>query len=171
MAMVLDVRLTRAEMAMAEQAATLRWQLARASGVGNQRRDARSDADIDLIGVKAEMAVAKVLQLPYAAAAMGVDSGADMWSEDVGIDVKASFHPDGRLLFKSKEAFKADSAVLVVATAEADVMRVVGGIGRDRFQVDAEEVDLGRGPCWIVPTEKLASIEDIWLGLTQRRVR
>ena len=69
--MVLDVRLTRAEMAMAEQAATLRWQLARASGVGNQRRDARSDADIDLIGVKAEMAVAKVLQLPYAATAMG----------------------------------------------------------------------------------------------------
>ena len=69
--MVLDVRLTRAEMAMAEQAATLRWQLARASGVDNQRRDVRSDADIDLIGVKAEMAVAKVLQLPYAATAMG----------------------------------------------------------------------------------------------------
>ena len=56
---------------MAEQAATLRWQLARASGIDNQRRDARSDADIDLIGVKAEMAVAKVLQLPYAATAMG----------------------------------------------------------------------------------------------------
>lgn len=63
------VRLTRAEMAVAEQAATLRWQLARASGVGNHRRDARSDADIDLIG--AEMAVAKALQLPYAATAMG----------------------------------------------------------------------------------------------------
>lgn len=55
------VRLTRAEMAVAEQAATLRWQLARASGVGNHRRDARSDADIDLIG--AEMAVAKALRL------------------------------------------------------------------------------------------------------------
>ena len=59
--MVLNVRLTRSEMSEVKQAAALRWQLARASGVVNQRQDIRSDADIDLLGLKAEMAVAKAL--------------------------------------------------------------------------------------------------------------
>ena len=50
------VTLTPKEMSKCNQAATLRWQLARASGVSNQRRDkGRSDADLDLLGVKAEL--------------------------------------------------------------------------------------------------------------------
>ena len=48
------VTLSLKEMSKCKQAATLRWQLARASGVVNQRRDnGRSDADLDLLGVKA----------------------------------------------------------------------------------------------------------------------
>ena len=52
------VSLTQKEVAQCHQAAAMRWQLARASGVVNQRRDkGRSDADLDLLGVKAELAV------------------------------------------------------------------------------------------------------------------
>jgi hypothetical protein len=40
---ILNIRLTRSEISEAKQAASLRWQLARASGVNNQRRDNRSD--------------------------------------------------------------------------------------------------------------------------------
>jgi hypothetical protein len=40
---ILNIRLTRSEISEAKQAASLRWQLARASGVANQRRDNRSD--------------------------------------------------------------------------------------------------------------------------------
>ena len=40
---ILSIRLTRSEISEAKQAAALRWQLARASGVANQRRDNRSD--------------------------------------------------------------------------------------------------------------------------------
>ena len=71
---ILHVRLNRSEISQAKQAAALRWQLARASGVANQRRDIRSDADIDLLGLKAEIAVAKAFHLPYRASDLGIDS-------------------------------------------------------------------------------------------------
>ena len=102
---ILSVRLTRSEISEAKQASALRWQLARASGVQNQRRDGRPDGDIDLLGVKAEISVAKALQLPYKAAALGIDSGADLWADDIGIDVKSTFYQAGKLLFKSLESF------------------------------------------------------------------
>jgi hypothetical protein len=47
------VRFTRQDLSECEQAASLRWQLARAAKVANQKKDpARSDHDIDLLGVK-----------------------------------------------------------------------------------------------------------------------
>ena len=168
--MVLNVRLTRSEMSEAKQAAALRWQLARASGVVNQRKDIRSDADIDLLGLKAEMAVAKALQLPYRASDLGIDSGADMWSEDVSIDVKATYHKSGKLLFKSLDSFVAEYAILVTISDDEDLMRIVGGMGRDRFKLEAVETDLGRGICWVVPQDILTPIEGVWLTLTQWRL-
>jgi hypothetical protein len=168
---ILSIRLTRSEISEAKQAAALRWQLARASGVANQRRDNRSDGDIDLLGVKAEIAVAKALQLPYRASALGIDSGADIWADDVGIDVKSTFHQTGKLLFKSLEAFVAEYAILVTASGEEDVMRVIGGMGRDRFKTNAVQVDLGRGPCWVAAQDTLTPIEGVWLGFTQWRMR
>tara|TARA_B100000497_G_scaffold4300_1_gene4435 strand:- start:890 stop:1402 length:513 start_codon:yes stop_codon:yes gene_type:complete len=168
--MVLNVRLTRSEMSEVKQAAALRWQLARASGVANQRKDIRSDADIDLLGLKAEMAVAKALQLPYRASDLGIDSGADMWSEDVSIDVKATYHKSGKLLFKSLDSFVAEYAILVTISDDEDVMRIVGGMGRDRFKLEAVETDLGRGICWVAPQDILTPIEGVWLALTQWRL-
>lgn len=168
---ILSVRLTRSEISEAKQASALRWQLARASGVQNQRRDGRSDGDIDLLGVKAEIAVAKALQLPYKAAALGIDSGADLWADDVGIDVKSTFYQSGKLLFKSLESFAAEYAILVTASEEDDVMRVIGGIGRDRFKSDSFQTDLGKGLCWVVEQNMLTPIEDVWLSFTQWRMR
>ena len=167
---ILHVRLNRSEISQAKQAAALRWQLARASGVANQRRDIRSDADIDLLGLKAEIAVAKAFHLPYRASDLGIDSGADMWSDDIGIDVKATFYQTGKLLFKSIEAFVADYAILVTASDDEDVMRVVGGMGRERFGTDAIEADLGRGPCWVAPQDILTPIQDVWLVLSNWRL-
>ena len=168
---ILNIRLTRSEISEAKQAASLRWQLARASGVANQRRDNRSDGDIDLLGVKAEIAVAKILNLPYRASALGIDSGADIWADDIGIDVKSTFYQTGKLLFKSLDAFVAEYAILVTPSDEEDVMRVIGGMGRDRFKTDAVEVDLGRGPCWVAAQDILTPIEDVWFGFTQWRLR
>ena len=163
------IKLTRQEMAAVDQAAALRWQLARASGVANQKRAGESDDDLDKLGLKAEMAVAKCLGLTYSPQSLGIDNGIDMWFGDVGIDIKATFHPSGKLLFKSLEAFKADAAILVTKTDEADVMDVIGGVMRNKFQTHAQQVNLGRGLCWIMPQDELSPIEKVCAVLTAKQ--
>lgn len=162
------VKLTKAEMSACDQNAALRWQIARLSNVKDQQKAPQEN--VDLLGIKAEVAVSKVLQLPYSPAALGIDSGADLWAGDWSIDVKASFHEGGRLLFKSLESFRADMAILVTATDDPAAMLIVGGIGQKRFLSDAKEVNLGHGNCWIVEAHNLAPIEEVWFTLTQRRV-
>jgi hypothetical protein len=165
---LINVRLTKAEMSACDQGASLRWQMARSSGVSDQQKAPQEN--IDLLGIKAELAVSKVLQLPYSPAALGIDNGTDMWAGDWSIDVKASFHPRGRLLFKSKESFRADMSVLVTATEDPSVMFIEGGISRNRFMSEAKAVNLGHGNCWVVEGSELTPIEEIWLAITKVRV-
>ena len=163
MTKVLKVKLSKQEMHQCTQAAALRWQLARASGVTNQRKDrGRSDNDIDLLGLKAELAVSKVLGCDHNVFQLGIDSGADMFLNKISIDVKSTFHERGVLLFKSLEAFKAHCSVLVTATDEPDVMAIVGFTPRGRFYQQATESDLGHGMCFIMEQKDLMPIEGLW---------
>lgn len=159
----LKVRLSRQEMLECKQAAALRWQLARASGVENQRKDGnRSDNDVDLLGIKAEMVVSKVLGCNHNVFQLGVDDGVDMFLGDISIDVKSTFHQTGKLLFKSLEAFKANCSVLVTASDEDDVMIIAGYIPKKKFKSDALEDDLGHGKCFTMEQIYLRPIESLW---------
>ena len=159
----MNVWLTKKEILDCEQAAALRWQLARASGVVNQRKDrGRSDGDLDLLGIKAELAVSKLLSIKHNVFQLGVDAGADMFFDEISIDVKSTFHPTGRLLFKSHEAFRADCSVLVTATPEADVMNVIGYASRKMFIAKSEHTDLGHGPCFIMDQQMLNGMDKLW---------
>ena len=69
------VPLSPAELSACRQAATFRWQMARAAGVENQRRDGnRSDEDVDYLGIRAELAAAKLYGLDYSPYRLGVDA-------------------------------------------------------------------------------------------------
>lgn len=146
-----------------KQAAALRWQLARASGVTNQRKDSnRNDNDVDLLGIKAEIAVSKVLGCNHNVFQLGVDDGVDMFLGDISIDVKSTFHENGKLLFKSLEAFRANCSVLVTASDQDDVMIIAGYIPRKNFKSDALETDLGHGNCFTMEQIYLRPIEGLW---------
>lgn len=146
-----------------KQAAALRWQLARASGVANQRKDSnRNDNDVDLLGIKAEIAVSKVLGCNHNVFQLGVDDGVDMFLGDISIDVKSTFHENGKLLFKSLEAFRANCSVLVTASDQDDVMIIAGYIPRKNFKSDALETDLGHGNCFTMEQIYLRPIEGLW---------
>jgi hypothetical protein len=165
----LQIRLTRQDMSNAIKAARGRQQLNRASGVTNQKKAGNSAMDIELLGVKAEIAVAKALQCDFSPFDLGIDDGADMWLGGYSIDVKASFHQNGQLLFKSREAFRADCAILAIATDEDDVINIIGGCTKNRFISEAQNADLGRGPCWVMQQANLSPIETVWRHLTQER--
>jgi len=169
------IKLSQREIALCKQAAAARWQLARASGVKNQRRDGgRDDSDVDYLGIRAELAVAKLYQLDYSPSVIGIDNGSDVWMGDISVDVKSTFHPTGKLLFKSIEAFKSDVTVLVTAVRHQgyeviDEMCVVGWMNKEDFSFYAQEVDLGHGLCFVVEQENLSSIESLWLLAAHER--
>lgn len=165
------VKLSREELNDCSQAAALRWQLARLSGVKNQRKDdLREDQDVDLLGIKAEVAVAKAYNLNFNPYALGIDDGVDMFSGDLGIDVKASFHRDGHLIFKKLSSFRADIAVFVTGSADSDTLRIAGWIGRDRFESACHILSTGKGREAVAVSQKLlATPENLWAFLTNRK--
>lgn len=167
---MIKVKLTQQEISRCTQMANLRSQLARASGVQDQKRARLDGFDIDLTGIKAELAVSKVLGVTYDISNLGIDSGADLWFDDVSIDVKATMRDGDRLLFKSESAFRSDLAVLVYPTDDACIMKVCGGSSRKTFLEKAKQQDLGYGPSLYLDNFHLTPIEEIWLFLMRRRL-
>lgn len=163
------IQLSKAELSQCKQAAALRWQLARASGVVNQRRDSRSDEDIDFLGIRAEVAVAKAYGLPYTPSALGIDEGVDMYADNLSIDVKSTFHSTGTLLLKSKEAAKADIFVLVSDTPQDDLMNILGWTQRQTFLDKCNTTDFGKGVCFTMEQAQLYRPADLWLHLTKHK--
>ncbi len=160
------------EISMAEQAGAFRSQLARASGVKNQRIDTtRSDQEIDINGVKAEMAVAKLYQIDYDPFHFGIDSGVDLWSGETSIDVKSTFHPHGHLVFKSLDSFKADVAMLCVI--RENVVKVVGGCEKHWFMENHVNRAFSRNKKDAYPSltqGDLEPVDKIWNLLTHARL-
>jgi hypothetical protein len=161
------IQLTRQEMSMCKQAAALRWQLARAAGVYNQRNDqVRSDQDIDYLGLRGETAVAKAYDLDYSPAALGIDDGVDMFIAGMSMDVKTSFHSEGVLLFKNPDAVKADLLFMATNTPEEDVMWLLGWTTREYFLANAgpfaNDKSLG------LSQDKLRRPETLWRLKAQR---
>jgi len=164
------VPLSPAELSACRQAATFRWQMARAAGVENQRRDGnRSDEDVDYLGIRAELAVAKLYGLDYSPHHLGVDDGVDMYCETTSIDVKSTFHTTGKLLLKSKKFVTADLYILVTACSDESLMRVVGGITSDQFLEHCVKEDLGHGNGLSLTQDKLAAPSAVWRFLMGKR--
>lgn len=166
--MGLIIQLTKPELATCKQSAALRWQLARMSGVVNQRRDSRSDDAIDYLGIRAEQAVAKAFNIPYSPAALGIDAGIDMFCGDLSIDVKSTFINGEMLLAKSKEAVRADILFMVREKAE-DLMELVGWVRSSRFLEEAEKKDLGHGMGWMIHESRLSRPAQFWELITSRQ--
>lgn len=164
------VKLSPREMSNCKQAATFRWQLARASGVVNQRRDqGRDDNDLDLLGIQAEVCVAKVFDIEHNPFQLGVDSGEDMWLGDLSVDVKSTFYPRGRLLFKNIESFKADCSILV-CHKEENIFNVAGYCSRKSFNKLSKPMDLGHGIGMALDQDQLSPLEKLWAYYTSRRL-
>ena len=140
------VTLSRKELSDCKQAATLRWQLARLSGVVNQRKDkGRTDQDL------------------------GVDDGADMFLHNISIDVKSTFYPHGKLLFKSKKSFKSNCSVLV-AKVDEDKMNVAGFATKTMFLEQAVQNDLGHGKGWMIEQSELLPLSKLWEVATEQKL-
>jgi len=109
----------------------------------------RTDGDIDVIGVMAEVAVAKLLGLDYdRILAIGTDDGSDLVFNGITIDVKSSFYQTGRLMLRRE--LRSEVAVFVVPTREGNVMRVEDDDLFDHLRQRIHE-GLHRNPVLLIP--------------------
>ena len=165
------INLSPKEISMCKQAATMRWQMARLSGVKNQRRDSgRSDNDLDYLGLRAELSVAKAFDIEHNLFQLGIDEGADIWLGDISIDVKSTFYKTGKLLFKNSSAFKASCAILVCEQSEEE-MFIAGYIPRKFYLESCYEKDFGHGVGLALDQEKLRPISNLWEVYVKQKQR
>lgn len=170
------VKLNQMEMALTEQAGRLRWQLARASGVVDRVVDGdRDPIAIDRLGVRAETAVAKLLNLDFSASTLGIDSGGDLFvpvkdDEFLTLQIKATFHKKGNLLFRHDCKFEFMFAFLVCAQEDPSTYEVTGCISAQRINTKKFKADKGKGYVgWQVNRSDLAPVSDFWTYMQKRR--
>tara|TARA_B100000214_G_C23900482_1_gene596228 strand:- start:611 stop:1114 length:504 start_codon:yes stop_codon:yes gene_type:complete len=163
------ITLTKSEESICKQASNARYNFARSAGLTNQNVVDRSD--LDLLGIRGEMAVAKLFDLDWTAHTIGHDDGMDMWFEDCSIDVKTGFENARMLLFRTQEKFKADVAIFCRQTGfDNESIEVVGWINREDFKFKSKKMDLGHGFTWGVEDKNLNKIEVLWKILKQKQL-
>ncbi len=129
----------------------------------------QSRVEANILGYKAEIAVARLLDIDLPTVNVMTDGGVDLWFDDVSIDVKFTNKEFGPLIFDSMTKFKADVAVLVGATDDPAVMRINGAYPRSKFEWDCERKDFGYGEREFMEAENIYPIEWLWLTLMKKR--
>mgnify|MGYP006185837333 CR=1 FL=1 len=171
----INVRLSRSDLAKADQASALRYQLARAAGVKDRLIDTSRGGDqTDLPGLKAEIAVAKLLGIEFEPTALGIDNGCDLYVNvgqyEIAIQVKSCHNPQSKWMLGTPHA-KAnwDIAIFVLPTDNHEVMQVYGWLPMKIYKLKEETVDLGHGPGPGVKIENLIDMEQLWRMISMRR--
>jgi len=131
----------------------------------------QSRVEANILGYKAEIAVARLLDIDLPTVNVMTDGGVDLWFDDVAIDVKFTNKEFGPLIFDSMAKFKADVAVLVGATDDPAVMRINGAYSRVDFEFDCYRKDFGYGEREVIDAEDVRPIEWLWLNLMKKRNR
>jgi len=129
----------------------------------------QSRTDANILGFKAEFAVARLLDIETPVVNVLTDGGVDLWFDNVSIDVKVTNRIDGPLVFDSMKKFQSDVAVLVGATDEADVLKINGCMSRKEFEWKAYRKDFGYGERDVLDIKDLYPIEWLWLKFMQKR--
>lgn len=124
--------------------------------------DKQSRVEANILGFKAEFAVARLYDLEPPTVNVVTDGGVDLWMGDLSIDVKLTNRQGGPLIFDSMEKFKADCAVLVSRTFQHDVMRVEGCISRSKFEELAKKKDFKYGERLYMESKDLYSPQWLW---------
>lgn len=121
--------------------------------------------EANILGYKAEFAVARLLDLELPEINVLSDGGVDLWLDDVSsIDVKfTNMKRDPKLIFDSMAKFRADFAVLVtVEDDDQELYRIHGWISRRTFKKSCYPLDYGYGERLVMDAEDLHPIEQLW---------
>jgi len=166
----ISIKFSRKELALAKQIATARYQWCKATNTPDAVKKNNPNNEVDILGLKGEIAVGKLLQIDDPMLAQGLDGGYDFWIDDISIDVKTSFYETGKLLFRRLDKFKSDIAILVTSVQNSEDVVIRGWITKSEFLERSSKNDLGYGVCYTLDQSKLRPISDLIWNLTKRRL-
>jgi hypothetical protein len=129
----------------------------------------QSRVDANIMGYKAEIAIARLFDIELPAINVMTDGGVDLWLDNVAIDVKFTNKEFGPLIFDSMAKFKSDVAVLVGATSDPAVVRINGAYTRTDFERHCYRKNFGHGERLVMEVKDIQPIEWLWLNLMKRR--
>ena len=171
----INVKLARSELDRVKQNAALRYQLARAGAIKDRLVDtSRSGKDADEPGLKAEIAVAKLLDINFNDSAMGIDPGSDLYVmcgvDEVALQVKTTHHINAQWCLMTDHGKDNWDVLVFVRPTELDsVMQVYGWIGINEYEEKLQEVDLGHGLGKGVHIDDLRGMEELWRVINEKR--
>lgn len=144
------------------EAALLRSLPKRLRGIPGRKIDPhRSQAEIDLEGLKAEYAVGLVLRLkPDLEGRPGGDDGHDLKGEKTW-QVKHNRYRRGDLYVNTLEELVSDCLVQVHPTGDESVVEIAGYVDRGSFVSDCHIANYGYGDRYALPHEKLHSMMEV----------
>ena len=170
----INVRLMPSEIASAERMAKLRYNMSRAMDIPDMLHDkTRHGSEADLPGLKAEIAVAKLLDVPSNISELGPDNGIDMYissaNTEIGVQVKSTHCPGAKYVLTTKHGNNNwDLLIFVRPTDTPDVMEVYGWLPNKDFQKviqPAPEVSKTPPIPLGVPVHFLRNMEELWRNL------
>jgi hypothetical protein len=115
----------------------------------------RTNHSIDYLGVLAEIGISKAMNIspPSPEILLGGDDGWDFKVNGKKIEVKYTFHPNGRLLIHDKSMLKSDYYILL--TGDDKEMRIAGWTDKDTFAKKGYLRDLGYGENFVMDQGQL----------------
>jgi hypothetical protein len=161
--------LTREAAAVMDELALERGNNWRKRDVATHKIDvARTDYEIDRVGIYGEFAVCALLGIPFDWRTDGADKGIDgvLWGRT--IQIKTTEPPKRMMLFQDMDHFSADVAILALVTMATRTVRIAGWISRKDFLKDkpmrremrALAADKKERP--VVPLENLRPISTLF---------
>ena len=148
------VTLSASECAVAQMLASMRYMTARAAGQVNLKQGSQSPHITDLEGMAAELAFAKHFNVCPDMVIRPVSGGHDAVLKGKTVDVKVTKHPEGQLLAHTKKRLT-DSDVYVLLVGEMPTYRIAGYAMADELINPANLTNLGYGPVYGLPQDKL----------------
>jgi hypothetical protein len=159
-----NVTLNDQEQVIAKALARKRHQTARSAGVANARMGPQSDEQTDLEGLAAEIAFCKLHNVfpdfSLYARKGGADCRVPDWAGEpgrtIGVDVKQTCYPNGRLLVRlTKDPLDPEVQAFALMVGTFPAYRYAGYYPAHLVFDPANVKDLGRGPGYVIEQSRL----------------
>lgn len=159
----MEIILSKSEQAMAKVLAHWRNGAARGKGIPNERIGDQDDEITDLNGVGGEMAFCKAANVYPDFTIVGkgeLTPAADCHMFGGTWDIKTTAYPNGKLLLRpSKVEKKRTCDYYALVVGEMPEYRIAGWVSLKELAQKNNLTDLGHGPTYALPQEKLHRCE------------